>query len=107
VIAVERLTSHTNADDDSVYRDPKLVQRLRDNCDPVANLRRTLIAGGAEADALDLLDREIDTEVREAAETALDNQALDLSVKLRKRSLPRLPNEEGNAEARAAVRRLP
>ena len=94
VIAVARLTSHTNADDDSVYRDPELVQRLRDTCDPVANLRRTLIDGGAEADALDLLDREIDSEVREAAETALDNPAPS-SERQAKKALPASLTEPG------------
>lgn len=75
VMQVERLTSHTNADDDTVYRDPEEVQRLRETADPIAKLREHLRASGCAEGGLTVLDQQIRAEVRAAAEKALDHPA--------------------------------
>ena len=71
VVSFDRLSSHTNADDDRVYRSPEEVDRARRLGDPVANLRRALIEGGCPPGTLDRIDREADAEVRSAVEAAL------------------------------------
>ncbi len=54
---VERLSSHTNADDESVYRNADEIKRLREKCDPVKNLRATLLESGfTEAELLEIED---------------------------------------------------
>ena len=73
VMRVERLTNHTNADDESVYRDAEEVLRARTASDPLANLRAALLSGGIAAAESDELDEEIDQAVREAVDAALDH----------------------------------
>ncbi|MBM3697074.1 MAG: hypothetical protein FJW78_01090, partial [Actinobacteria bacterium] len=70
VAQVERLTHHTNADDEAVYRtdDERAAARAGD---PIAALRENLIAEGVPADELVALDREVEAEVRAAAARAL------------------------------------
>ena len=73
VMRVERLTNHTNADDESVYRDAEEVLRARTANDPLTNLRANLLSGGVATAESDDLDEEIDRAVREAVDTALDH----------------------------------
>ena len=70
VMAVERLTSHTNADDDSVYRAAEDIARLRETSDPVRRLRAALMVQGGTANELACIDNAVQTEVRAAAEAA-------------------------------------
>jgi 2-oxoisovalerate dehydrogenase E1 component len=72
VMRVERLSAHTNADDESVYRDREELDRVRATADPLAKLRIVLIAEGASESEIDALDDMIDMEVRGAADAALD-----------------------------------
>lgn len=72
ILAVERLTDHTNADDEAVYRSAAERQRIGQDADPIVQLQRWLIARGVAAPALASLHDEIDAEVRAAAEMALD-----------------------------------
>jgi 2-oxoisovalerate dehydrogenase E1 component len=71
VMAVERLTSHTNADDDTVYRSPIDVQRLRDSADPVTKFRNVLRDAGVNEDCLSAIDANIAADTRAEAEEAL------------------------------------
>ncbi|MBX3746000.1 MAG: transketolase [Verrucomicrobiae bacterium] len=71
VLEVERLTHHTNADDERVYRDEAELKRVRSHADPVERLRGRLLASGVAEAELDRLDREAEVEVRAAAERAL------------------------------------
>ncbi|MBN8249737.1 MAG: transketolase, partial [Verrucomicrobia bacterium] len=86
VFAVERLTHHTNADDERVYRAAQEIRRVRGEADPVATLRQALLAAGVEEDALTALESEVSQEVRAAAEAALV-----------------APNPVANLEARAPL----
>lgn len=71
VVQVERLTHHTNADDESVYRDDAERAEAREG-DPITALREHLVADGVPAADLVALDREVEAEVRAAAARALD-----------------------------------
>ncbi|WP_169973256.1 beta-ketoacyl-ACP synthase 3 [Tautonia rosea] len=71
VISLERLSSHSNADDDRVYRAPEDVDRARQHGDPLAILRQRMIESAVPKKMLDEIDAEVDRVVREAVEEAL------------------------------------
>ena len=71
VLQVARLTHHTNADDERVYRTEQELTVARDGADPLQNLRRYLVEMGVSASRLDELGRVVEQQVRAAAETAL------------------------------------
>jgi len=72
VLAVERLTDHTNADDESVYRSAAEISQVRMLNDPVEKAREWLLSHGALHRDLDRLHAAIDAEVRAAAQASLD-----------------------------------
>ena len=72
VMSVERLVDHTNADDESVYRDPEELSRIRQTGDPVASLRERLCREGIKAQELERIDATLESDVRAAAADALD-----------------------------------
>ncbi len=72
VLQVERLSDHTNADDEAVYRDAREIAAARAQSDPLAHLRTALLAAGTTVEDLNAIDREIEREVRAAAEAALE-----------------------------------
>lgn len=67
VFDVDRLSNHTNADDQNVYRLAADIERVCRECDPVANLRAWLLEQGAPDDELDQMEREIRAALVEAA----------------------------------------
>lgn len=71
VVRTERLTHHTNADDESTYRDEAERTTARTTGDPVLALREHLLADGVSSTELTDLDREVESEVRAAAARAL------------------------------------
>ncbi|RUL87364.1 thiamine pyrophosphate-dependent enzyme [Tautonia sociabilis] len=71
VVSMDRLTSHTNADDDRVYRPAEEVDRARRLGDPLHNLRQHLISSGLSPEELDRIEHEVDDEVRLAVDAAL------------------------------------
>ena len=75
VMAVERLTSHTNADDDTIYRDIDEVIRAREQADPLLRLRSELLALGADPAQLEDLEQEVLSDVRAESERCLDKPA--------------------------------
>ncbi|MEM1211973.1 MAG: beta-ketoacyl-ACP synthase 3 [Planctomycetota bacterium] len=72
VLRVERLRSHSNADDQRVYRTAEQLQELREKYDGLASLRRGLIDSDVEIDAaaLDAVDSEVEEECRSAMEAS-------------------------------------
>ena len=70
IMRVERLTSHTNADDHSVYRTPEELARIKKTGDPVLNLAKNLIAAGVDEAALKKIEHEINSEIDGAFATA-------------------------------------
>lgn len=71
VVKVERLTHHTNADDERLYRDESELERARRSADPIRNLAAQLESWGVKRSDLESAEREIETAVRAAAARAL------------------------------------
>ena len=69
ILDVERLASHTNADDQRVYRTSDELQQAQATGDPLRNLEQTLVGLGVAANDLVRLRQEIVQEVT-AAELA-------------------------------------
>ena len=72
VLDVERLSNHTNADDQRVYRPAEQLERLRREADPVAILRARLIEAGLDESRIIAVEDEVRADIRDAAERALD-----------------------------------
>jgi 2-oxoisovalerate dehydrogenase E1 component len=84
VLHMERLASHTNADDETLYRSEAELQTARETMDPVERLRRSLLDDGMGEDALAALEEEIRTDLTARLEEARSAAAppLDQPVKL-------------------------
>ena len=83
VLEVDRLTHHTNADDERVYRDKAEMERVREESDPIRRLASQLVGAGVSSQDLSALEVEVEREVRAAADRALAT-----------------PNPEANRDAR-------
>jgi 2-oxoisovalerate dehydrogenase E1 component len=70
VFNVERLESHTNADDQSVYRTEADLKNAMENADPCAKLRDHLLANGVDSTTLKAIDAEVKERVDAAFHTA-------------------------------------
>ena len=66
VFNVERLESHTNADDHTLYRTEAELQHAKENADPCAHLRTALLVEGVNETQI----RELESEVRKAVDSA-------------------------------------
>ena len=75
VMTVERLTDHTNADDEAAYRSADEIHRAHECADPITKARDALLARGVTQRELDELHAAVDAEVRNAAKAALDEPA--------------------------------
>ena len=69
-LSVERLSNHTNADDEQVYRSREEREAVRKQGDPVRNLREQLLLEGVAPGQLEAIAAEVAAEVAEALETA-------------------------------------
>ena len=70
VFDVDRLASHTNADDETLYRDPDEIRRAAETGDPIRNLERYLLTSGCSDQVLEDIRREVEVEVTEAEAAA-------------------------------------
>jgi 2-oxoisovalerate dehydrogenase E1 component len=70
VFDVDRLASHTNADDETLYRDPEEIRRAAETGDPIRNLERYLLTSGCGDQVLEDIRREVEAEVTEAEAAA-------------------------------------
>lgn len=70
VARVARLASHSNSDDESVYRTAGERARARETSDPVARLRTDLLSSGVKAGVLDRIDSEAEEDLRKALDAA-------------------------------------
>lgn len=68
VMRVDRLCSHSNADDQRIYRTAEMITELDENSNAVVNLRRSLIDAGVDVAKLDEMDQAIEAECRQAVE---------------------------------------
>ena len=98
---VERLESHTNADDHSVYRPEEELRRLREEADPCANLRAQLLEQGMQEEELSALEDEVQSEI-DAAFHSARTAPLPAPVFDAKRPLP-APKAEYTGDAKNAT----
>lgn len=68
VMRVDRLCSHSNADDQRIYRTAEMIAELDETSNAVVNLRKALIDAGVDAAKLDQADEAIEQHCREAVE---------------------------------------
>ncbi len=66
VFNVERLESHTNADDQTMYRTEAELKQAKENADPCARLRDAMLADGIAQEQID----RVEAEVKDAVDTA-------------------------------------
>lgn len=83
LMKVERLTHHTNADDERIYRGEEELRRVQASADPLARLRERLRRSGVPEAQLTGIEQEVEQQVRAGAERALHT-----------------PNPETNLDAR-------
>lgn len=74
VMSVARLSDHTNADDESVYRSAREIRQARMTADPLAKLRAFLAERGVDEATIEALDDAIEAEVRGEADRALAHE---------------------------------
>lgn len=67
VFDIDRLTNHTNADNQQVYRSQEEIDRVRQESDPLTILRDRLLAQGVSEEALQQLEADVKSAVLEAA----------------------------------------
>lgn len=72
VFRVQRLASHTNADDQNLYRSRAEIALAFENGDPLAVCRDLLLAHGASEGQLDELESAVERDVEAAEHAALD-----------------------------------
>lgn len=71
LMSVERLSNHTNADDQTLYRDTLEIQHVCQTADPIQRLRRDLSAITEIVDShLDQMEQSIRADVSQAAKQA-------------------------------------
>ncbi|VGO16756.1 2-oxoisovalerate dehydrogenase subunit beta [Pontiella desulfatans] len=100
VFNVERLESHTNADDQSVYRTEADLRHAMENADPCAKLRDHMLANGVDAAAIQAVEDEVKEQV-DAAFHLSRKGTTPTAEPTAKKALP-APREEylGTAEGR-------
>ncbi|BAQ61814.1 3-oxoacyl-[acyl-carrier-protein] synthase [Geminocystis sp. NIES-3708] len=79
VMTLERLNSHTNADDQTLYRQVSEIDRIRAEADPIKNLRNYLQQLGVTTKELEKIDADIQKSVKNAAkksQSSCDPQAI-------------------------------
>ena len=66
IIHVERLTDHTNADDQTQYRDPTEISQSRNQFDPLTKLQERLLSHGVDSTELERLKIAVQLSVHQA-----------------------------------------
>ena len=89
VLSVDRLSSHTNADDEQVYRPQDELSEIRRQGDPLVHFRCHLRAMGVPSERLEALEREVEVVVEDARLAALRGSAPDVRVELHETPPPR------------------
>ena len=97
IFEVERLASHTNADDQSVYRSEADLKQAMENKDPCAILRDYLLAQGHSEASLIKLEEEIQSDLTTAFQAARKSPAPKPAFTA-KRALPAQRSEYLGAE---------
>ena len=70
VARIDRLASHSNSDDESLYRSAEERDRVFKISDPIPKLRLRLLESGVKSSVLDQIDREVEHTLHAALEQA-------------------------------------
>jgi len=70
VLDVERLANHTNADDQTIYREEDDIRRCAEAGDPIRNFERYLLDHGVSPESLATIRSEVEHQVRHQEELA-------------------------------------
>lgn len=99
VVNVERLMSHTNADDHTLYRSADEIRDMRANADPILNLAATLMDAGIPEEQLKEIEHAINHEMDEAFGIArrAENAVTEFSAK--KPLPPAKPEQRDDGDA--------
>ena len=89
---VERLASHTNADDQSVYRSKEDLSEATKNSDPCANLRNSLLEAGVNTNQLELIEADVQKKIDHAFNVARNGDTPEPKFSA-KRALPAQKSE--------------
>ncbi|MFA6173448.1 MAG: beta-ketoacyl-ACP synthase 3 [Kiritimatiellales bacterium] len=83
VLNIERLTSHTNADDHTLYRSADDIREMHEKADPILILAEKLIAAGIPETQLKAIEHEVNQELSVAFDDArkAKNAKTELSAK--------------------------
>ncbi len=83
VMNIERLTSHTNADDHTLYRSADDIREMHEKSDPILNIAEKLIAAGIPEAQLKAIEHEVNQELIAAFDAArrAKNAKTELSAK--------------------------
>ncbi len=87
VLDVDRLDSHTNADDQTLYRSAKEIEHARAKGDPIKNCRKLLLERGVDAATLEVLEDEVSRRCADAKTKTLA-AATPYTAFTAKRALP-------------------
>jgi len=71
LLQVERLTHHTNADDERIYREDSELDHLRETADPIRVLSDQLRASGVSQGELERIEADVEERLRADAEASL------------------------------------
>jgi len=72
IFDVERLASHTNADDETIYREDAEIRLVSETSDPIRNFETYLLSSVCAAETLESIRREVEAAVAEAEAAAYD-----------------------------------
>ncbi len=84
VFNVERLESHTNADDQSMYRTEAELKHAMDNADPCVRLRDAMLADGIAEDRIITIENEVRIAIDGAFHTARKGTTPNVELSARK-----------------------
>ncbi|MEM8775653.1 MAG: thiamine pyrophosphate-dependent enzyme [Pseudomonadota bacterium] len=74
VMRTERLSDHTNADDQSVYRNASDIEEGHQHRDPIDKLAAHLLDQGVSQGTLDDIEHEVALQVQDQAQQAMDSE---------------------------------
>jgi 2-oxoisovalerate dehydrogenase E1 component len=86
VFYVKRLSSHTSADSQKIYKPLDVIEQEKDKHDPIKNLRLTLIDSGLEIDVL-AIEEKVTAEIHQASQNALAGRSPELVTDSAKRNV--------------------
>ena len=87
VLDVDRLASHTNADEQAVYRDPTEIAEALEGGDPIRNLEQLMLGEGIAEGELEVIRQHVADQVA-AAESEASRSADPMPVLVAKSAIP-------------------